>query len=160
MRVTDTLAFLAGPWLLHRSLTDHRSGATGTFTGTALFTPAASGPAAPGPGGPGPGPLELGYLEEGELRFGSHHGPASRSLRWLRLPGGAADVRFPDGRRFCLVDLRAGEWEADHPCGRDLYHVSYRVLGAGELEERWLVRGPGKDYQAAAILTRGARSGA
>lgn len=143
MRVTDTLAFLAGAWQLHRWLTDHRTGTSGELNGTATFTPV--------PGQPG-----LRYREQGELRFGTHQGPAARSLVWLGLPGGAAEVRFPDGRLYCVVDLRAGGWEADHPCGPDLYHVSYRVLGDDQVEERWLVRGPAKNYQATAILTRSA----
>ncbi len=142
MQVPDTLAFLAGTWRLHRALTDHRSGLTGSLAGTATFA------AVPGE------PRELHYLEQGELRFGAHQGPASRSLMWLGLPGGAAEVRFPDGRLYCVVDLRAGGWEADHPCGRDLYHVTYRVLSDDQVEERWLVRGPAKYYQATAILTR------
>ncbi len=147
MRVTDTLAFLAGTWELRRSLTDHRSGVSGSFTGVARFTPPAGLSSL----------AELSYLEEGELRFGDHHGPASRRLRWLRLPGGGADVRFPDGHRYCLIDLRDGGWEGDHPCGSDLYRISYRVLSRDEVAEQWLVRGPAKDYQAAAILTRSAR---
>ncbi len=146
MRLPDTLAFLAGTWQLHRVLTDHRSGTGGTLAGTATFAPA--------PGQPGPRHRELRYREEGELRFGEHRGPASRSLVWLGLPGGAAEVRFPDGRPYCVVDLRGGGWEADHPCGRDLYHVTYRVLSEDQLEERWLVRGPAKNYQATAMLTR------
>jgi hypothetical protein len=141
MRVTDTLAFLAGTWRLHRSLTDHRTGTSGELRGTAAFSPV-------------PGRPELRYREEGELRFGTHQGPASRGLVWLGLPGGAAEVRFPDGRLFCVVDLAAGDWAADHPCGRDLYHVSYRVLSDDQVEECWLVRGPAKNYQATATLTR------
>ena len=165
MRLPDTLAFLAGTWRLHRALTDHRSGTSGTLEGTATFAPAPGQPPVPGPGTPGataglsgpgprPGRPELRYRERGELRFGEHRGPASRSLVWLGLPGGAAEVRFPDGRLYCVVDLRAGGWEADHPCGRDLYHVTYRVLTDDQDEERTLVRGPAKNYQATAILTR------
>ena len=158
MRLPDTLAFLAGTWQLHRALTDHRAGTSGTLEGTATFAPPPGFAPAPGqphaPGQPGPRQRELHYREEGELRFGEHQGPASRSLLWLALPGGAAEVRFPDGGLYCVVDLRAGGWEADHPCGRDLYHVSYRILSEDQLEERWLVRGPVKNYQATAILTR------
>lgn len=139
MRVTDTLAFLAGTWRLSRSLSDHRAGVGGTFTGTARFGAVGDG---------------LSYLEEGEFRFGGHRGPATRRLLWRELPAGQADVRFPDGHRFCLVDLRPGGWDTRHPCGRDLYLVSYRVLGPDQFQERWLVRGPAKDYEALATLTR------
>ena len=152
MRLPDTLAFLAGAWQLHRALTDHRSGTSGILEGTATFAPAPGEP--PAPGQPERRHRELRYRELGELRFGEHRGPASRSLVWLALPGGAAEVRFPDGRLYCVVDLRAGGWETDHPCGRDLYHVTYRVLSEDQVEERWLVRGPAKNYEATAILTR------
>jgi hypothetical protein len=155
MRVTDTLTFLAGSWRLQRSLSDHRSGASGSFTGTARLEPLPGGSApAAGPGGAALSPAELSYQEEGELRFGEHRGPASRSLIWIGLASGAAQVRFADGRPFCVVDLRPGEWAAGHPCNRDRYLVSYRVLGPDQFEERWQVRGPAKDYHAVAMLTR------
>lgn len=143
MRVNGTLAFLAGGWRISRTLTDHRSAVTGRFTGTAAFT-----------GRPERPQQELGYLEEGDLRFGDHAGPAARSLTWLGLPGGGADVRFADGRPFCVVDLRPGSCETGHPCNRDYYRISYRVLGPDQFEERWQVRGPAKDYDATAVLTR------
>ena len=167
MLVPDTLGFLAGGWRLNRSLTDHLSGVSGVFSGTADFGPVASGGTAPfGPPGsgnaaawPADRPGALSYLEEGELRFGTHAGPATRSLTWLGVAG-AADVRFPGGRPFCLVDLRAGSWNGDHPCHPDSYLISYRVLGPDQFEERWRVRGPAKDYDAAATFTRLTRSAA
>jgi hypothetical protein len=67
----------------------------------------------------------LRYLETGELRFGTHVGPATRALRYQGLPDGTVDVRF-----------------------------TYLVLGDDQMEERWRVRGPDKDYQATATLTR------
>jgi uncharacterized protein (UPF0128 family) len=63
-------------------------------------------------------------------------------------------VRFADGRAFYLADLRSGRWQADHQCGSDLYRVSYLVLAAGRLQERWLASGSGKDYQIVTTLTR------
>jgi hypothetical protein len=142
MRVTDTLAFVRGDWHIERSLTDHRAGAEGCFTGRASFVPVTGDPAA------------LRYAEQGRLRYGGHAGPAGRALLWLPAPGGAADVRFADGRAFYLADLRSGSWQADHRCGRDLYLVSYLVLAGDRLEERWRATGPGKDYQIVTTLTR------
>lgn len=149
MRVTDTLAFVRGGWGLDRVLTDHRSGAEGRFTGHALVTPAP--PEQPEqPEQPG----EWHYTEHGELRFAAHTGPASRRLRYLGLPDGTVAVRFADGRPFYVLDLRTGQAQAEHVCGRDHYQLSHRVLGEDGLEERWLVRGPGKDYLAVTRLRR------
>ena len=143
MRVTDTLTFVRGHWQLDRHLTDHHSGAEGRFTGHALVAPAS-------PGQPG----EWCYTEDGELRFAAHTGPASRRLRYLGRPDGTVAVRFADGRPFYVLDLRAGQAQAEHACGRDHYLISHRVLAADLLEEEWRVRGPGKDYLAITRLAR------
>lgn len=142
MQIPDTLAFLAGNWRLHRSLTDHRSGVSGVFTGTASFAPV--------PGEQG----RLRYREQGELRFGQHTGPAWRELLWLAAPAGTADVRFADGRPFYQADFRTGRWQATHDCGSDVYQVTYHVLDAGQLTERWRARGPGKHYVSVTTLVR------
>ena len=142
MRVNDTLAFAAGRWRLERLLADHRSGLVGRFTGQAVLT----GPDLPG------GPLS--YLETGELRFGTHAGPATRSLRYQGLPGGTVDVLFADGHPFYRLDLRSGHCTAVHPCRADQYEITYLVLGEDVMEERWRVRGPDKDYDATATLIR------
>jgi hypothetical protein len=142
MRVIDTLAFVRGGWQLDRVLSDHRSGIEGRFTGHALVA------AAPGP------PGEWQYTEQGELHFGAHTGPASRQLRYHELPDGTVAVRFADGRPFYVLDLRSGHGQAEHLCGADHYELSHQVLGAHLLEERWRVRGPGKDYLAITCLTR------
>src|SRR5580698_1025605 len=121
MRVSDTLAFTAGHWRIERVLADHRSGAQGRFTGRATLSEPAPGdapprearPGEPQPGDPGdpgphdPGP-ELCYLETGELRFGTHTGPATRTLRYQGRPDGTVDVRFADGHFFYRLDLRSG----------------------------------------------------
>ena len=142
MRVTDTLAFAAGRWRLERLLADHRSGLVGRFTGQAVLT----GPDLP------EGPLS--YLETGELRFGTHAGPATRSLRYQGLPDGTVDVLFADGHLFYRLDLRSGHCTAVHPCRADQYEITYLVLGEDVMEERWRVRGPDKDYDATATLIR------
>jgi hypothetical protein len=173
MRVSDTLAFAAGPWRIERVLADHRSGTRGRFTGRATLSEPAPGSATPGtsqpsgepqpgePGGPGlcdpaphhPGP-ELCYLETGELRFGTHTGPATRTLRYQGRPDGTVDVRFADGHFFYRLDLRSGRCVAVHQCRADRYEITYLVLGENAMEERWLVQGPGKGYEATATLVR------
>jgi hypothetical protein len=142
MRVSNTLAFTAGHWRIERVLDDHRSGTQGRFAGRAVLT---------GPGLPGEARQ---YLETGELRFGTHTGPATRALRYQGLPDGAVDVHFADGHRFYRLDLRSGRCTAVHQCGADRYEITYLVLGGDQMEERWRVRGPAKDYEATATLTR------
>jgi hypothetical protein len=143
MHVSDTLTFLRGAWQLGRVLDDRRSGTQGQFTGRALVLPVAGQAAV------------LSYAESGELRFGGHTGPAGRRLALRGRPDGTVDVRFTDGRFFFLLDLRNGGWQAEHGCGADHYRLTYQVLGADLLEERWQVRGPAKDYTAVARLRRG-----
>ena len=159
MRVSDTLAFTAGHWRIERVLADHRSGTQGRFTGSATVSEPAPGSVTPGdaqPGGPGPhgpGP-ELCYLETGELCFGAHTGPATRTLRYQGRPDGTVNVRFADGHFFYRLDLRSGRCVAVHQCRADRYEITYLALSENMMEERWQVRGPGKDYQATATLIR------
>ena len=167
MRVSDTLAFAAGHWRIERVLADHRSGTQGRFTGSATLReaddpgaapsgPAPSGPApsGPAPSRPAPSRAELCYLETGELRFGTHSGPATRTLRYQGRPDGTVDVRFADGHLFYRLDLRSGRCVAVHQCREDRYEITYLALSEDVMEERWQVRGPGKDYQATATLIR------
>jgi Family of unknown function (DUF6314) len=137
----DTLVFLRGAWHIDRELTDHLSGVRGTFTGEAEFAAAGE-------------PSVLRYSERGELRFGGHVGPASRSLVCVGLAGGAVDVRFADGRDFYRLNLASGRWRAKHACARDDYVVTFRVLSADLLEERWRAAGPQKDYVSTTLLER------
>jgi hypothetical protein len=142
MRVRDTLAFAAGHWRIERALADQRSGTEGRFTGQAVLSE---------PGLPG---AELCYLETGDLRFGTHTGPATRSLRYQGLADGTVNVRFADGHLFYRLDLRSGHCTAVHQCRADRYEITYLVLGEDVMEERWRVRGPDKDYRATATLVR------
>jgi hypothetical protein len=162
MRVSDTLAFAAGHWRIERVLADHRSGTQGRFTGSATLSepapaePAPAEPALSQPDDPGAAPSgpALCYLETGELRFGTHTGPATRTLRYQGRPDGTVDVRFADGHLFYQLDLRSGRCVAVHQCRADRYEITYLVLSENAMEERWQVQGPGKDYQATATLIR------
>lgn len=162
MRVSDTLAFAAGHWRIERVLADHRSGTQGRFTGSATLSepvpsePVLSQPALGEPDEPGPAPPwpALCYLETGELRFGTHSGPATRTLRYQGRPDGTVDVRFADGQLFYRLDLRSGRCEAVHQCRADRYEITYLALSEDALEERWQVHGPAKDYHATATLIR------
>jgi Family of unknown function (DUF6314) len=145
--------FLRGCWRAERVITDFRSGTTGSFSGTAAFTPGPGDPAMAVPATAAV-PGLMAYHEQGELTFGGHRGPASRSLLYLPAPDGSAAVLFADGRPFFTLDLQAGSWAAEHPCGRDSYQVTVRVLGPDAYTESWRVTGPGKDYLMTTILTR------
>jgi hypothetical protein len=129
-----TIEFLRGDWDVERRISDRRGGQDGAFRGTASFRATADG-------------CGLEYTEDGELRFGSHCGPARRRLIFCGREDGAADVRFADGREFYRLDLRQGNWQADHPCRADSYHVTITRLSPDSFTETWQVAGPGKDYE-------------
>jgi hypothetical protein len=157
--VPDALDFLRGDWRIERGLVDYAEGGTGTFDGTARFEAprfeAAHVEAAHvEPLDAAPDDPVLIYHETGELRFGSHRGPASRSLIYRGRPDGTADVFFADGREFYHLDPRSGRWTGQHPCGQDHYELAGQLLGDGTFEERWRVRGPAKDYEIITTLVR------
>lgn len=128
-----------------RQISDHRAGLDGWFRGQARFLPAADD-------------QMLQYHEDGELQFGSHRGPAVRSLIYCGRPDGAADVRFADGREFYLLDLRSGLSQAEHLCRADKYLVTVTRLGPDKFTESWRVVGPDKDYGLHTTYVRGAGS--
>jgi hypothetical protein len=129
-----TIEFLRGDWSVERQIHDWRTGQDGSFRGTARFRVTADG-------------CGLDYTEDGDLCFGSHHGPAQRRLIYSGRPDGAADVRFADGREFYRLDLRQGNWQAEHPCRADNYHVTITRLSNDSFTETWQVAGPDKDYE-------------
>jgi Family of unknown function (DUF6314) len=137
----STVDFLDGDWNVVRHISDHQTGEVGEFRGQASFRRCPDG-------------LVLSYHEHGELRFGSHRGPANRSLLYRELADGSADVRFADGREFYRLDLRSGTWSAEHPCRADHYRVTVRRLSPDSFCETWRVTGPAKDYELATTYTR------
>jgi hypothetical protein len=52
------------------------------------------------------------------------------------------------------LDLRSGTWRSLHPCAEDHYEIVTVVRSPDEVEERWRVRGPAKDYEAVTMLRR------
>jgi hypothetical protein len=150
--------FLRGCWRAERVITDFRSGTTGSFSGTAVFTPEPGDPTEAVPAR-APVPAPLVYREEGELTFGGHRGPASRNLLYLPATDGSATVLFADGRPFFTLNLRPGVCVAEHPCGDDSYQVTVRVLGPDTYTESWRVTGPGKDYLMTTTHTRAGAAG-
>jgi hypothetical protein len=142
-----TVEYLCGDWDVVREISDYRGGQEGWFRGHARFRPSGDGQV-------------LRYTEDGELEFGSHRGPASRTLIYASRPDGTADVRFADGREFYQLDLREGSWQAEHPCRADQYTVTVTRLTADSFTETWHVAGPGKDYELRTSYRRADRTAA
>jgi hypothetical protein len=150
MRVEDTFGFLLGGWSLRRSIEDHRNGSRIDFSGTAEVVELAG--ERPGERA-GVRPGRARYHEHGSVITPAHHGPAERTLLYDRSDAGLR-VSFADGRPFIDLDLSSGSWRAEHPCVADLYELTFTVLDADRIEERWLVRGPRWDYEALTVWQR------
>lgn len=144
MEIADTFDFLLGSWRLTRVITDHRRGESGHFDASATFTLRdADG-----------GRARAAYEEAGQLCFGGRQSAATRRLWCCSLGDGAVEWRFPDGRLFAPLDLRAGSWHAVHLCGDDRYEIDTVAPSAATIEERWRVGGPRKRYEAITTLRR------
>ncbi|WP_097215614.1 MULTISPECIES: DUF6314 family protein [unclassified Streptomyces] len=131
--VPDALAYLAGRWRVSRSVRDLASGAEGEFTGTTEFRE------------DGETPGGLLHHESGTFVWHGVARPAERTLRFLRGPGGTAQVRFADGRLFHDLDLTSGRHVAAHPCAADLYRGEFTVHDFDRWRTVWRVGGPAKD---------------
>ena len=120
-----------GAWRLKRTIED-RLGPPGRFEGLATLTPDGEG---------------LRYREEGMLRLGD--GPAMAAHRdYLWRPmGDRIAVLFADGRPFHTFRPKGRAPGTDHPCGRDLYRVTYDLTRWPLWETEWAVTGPAKDYR-------------
>lgn len=147
MVINDTLGFLTGRWNLTRLLEDRRSGIVGSFEGTAVL-------AKTQPGAGLSAGVRAHYQETGELRFGGYRGPASRGLEYVRRNSAAVMLHFTDGGSFIDLDLSTGVWRATHLCGADHYDITTFVRSRDVVQEHWRVRGPAKDYDAIATLSR------
>ncbi len=142
--VEDTYAYLLGPWTLERVIHDRRGGISGCFEGTAEVAPLGSSP----------GAATAACHEQGVITWGEHTGPAERRLVYVGQGDGSVEVLFGDGRRGFALALEHGRCDALHLCGTDRYEITVTAVSADELEERWRVRGPGKDYEALTVLRR------
>jgi len=120
-----------GLWRVLREIDDRLSGRPGRFEGTASLAPEGDG---------------LRYRESGVLRLGD--GPemaAHRDYLWVPDGEGIA-VRFADGRPFHSFRSEGLSAGTDHPCGRDLYRVTYDFTSWPDWASAWTVTGPAKDY--------------
>lgn len=132
------LSDFLGTWRVERSIED-RLGPPGRFEGLARLLPEGDG---------------LRYREEGRLTLGD--GPAMAAHRdylW-RGAGDRIEVAFADGRPFHAF-LPAGRAPGtDHPCGRDLYRVTYDLTAWPRWTAEWTVTGPAKDYRMLSAYER------
>ncbi len=125
-------AAFEGVWRVARRIDDRLANQEGLFSGTARFEVT--------------GPCDLSYCESGTLTLG--RGPAMTAERrylWT-FAAGEVHVRFADGadfHRFIPQGVGAG---TDHPCGDDLYSVTYDFGAWPRWQAEWSVRGPRKDY--------------
>ncbi|MEU8781587.1 DUF6314 family protein [Streptomyces sp. NPDC048637] len=139
--VPDIAAYLSGRWTIERTVYDLRTGAEGSFRGTAEFRPDAAGEA-------------LLHIEEGQLRWSGTVAPVSRTLRVRPRPDGTAGIDFADGRPFHDLDLRTGRWTAVHPCAADRYEGTFTAVGPDEWHLEWRVGGPAKDQLLRSVYRR------
>jgi hypothetical protein len=131
------LSDFIGAWRLARTIED-RLGPPARFDGIARLTPDAEG---------------LRYREEGTLRLGD--GPpmvAHRDYLW-RSSDDRIEVLFADGRPFHAFLPEGRAPGTDHPCGRDLYRVTYDVTAWPRWTAEWIVTGPAKDYRMLSAYT-------
>ena len=140
MKIDDTFGFLLGNWTLTRWIKDRRTGLSGRFMGTATLSESLHG--------------RGWYKEDGELCYGDYTGPANRTLQMLRRPDGSAVLQFSDGRPYLEIDLSSANWSGQHFCSRDTYEIEMQAQSQEMIIEKWAVRGPGKRYDALALLRR------
>ena len=92
------------------------------------------------------GPEGLIYHERGVMRLpGQPPLQAERRYLWRLGPEGV-EVRFDDGRAFHGFRPEGLAAGTEHPCGADIYNVTYDFTGFPEWRAVWIVSGPRKDY--------------
>ena len=134
------LSDFLGDWRIERRIDDRLSGQTGRFEGLARLSPDGEG---------------LRYRESGTLRLGDGSPMAAhRDYLWSRA-GDRIEVRFADLRPFHSFRPEGRAPGTDHPCGRDLYRVTYDLAIWPRWTAEWIVTGPAKDYR---MLTAYARA--
>lgn len=137
--VEDLQAYLEGTWLIERKIHDGLLDQEGECTGTAQFVLNGN---------------TLNYREEGAFKMGEIETTIEREYLYTFPAPSMAEVRFPDGRFFHLLDLTKGIVRVDHDCGDDTYNGLFRVLGESAWLSVWRVQGPRKSQ---VITTRYSR---
>ena len=145
--VEDLLGFFQGSWRLERKVNDSLLDQEGECAGDAHFTLTTHG-----------GKQALNYREESDLNIADLQTlSVSEYLLAFSAPS-MAEVRFPDGRFFHLLDLTKGIVRVDHQCGDDTYHGLFRVLSADSWLSVWRILGPQKSQVITTRYLRAAQS--
>ena len=139
LRVEDLRPYREGGWALKRAITEERWKQRGTLEGHAAFMPEHDG---------------LLYRETGRMQLDNYDGRATRAYRFAFPEPYLAQVSFMDGRHFHDLDLRSGEAEAVHLCGRDRYEGCFQVIGPDHWRVFWRVEGPHKALQIQSCYRR------
>lgn len=137
--VDDLRGYLEGAWRVERTILDRRVGATGSFTGQALFSPSPEG---------------LHYHESGVLALPGYEDTAERSYLYVFEDSRHCRVLFADGRPFHTLDLSRGRDKRMHCCRDDRYDGTFEAADAGTLLATWRVTGPRKNLRIESRLVR------
>lgn len=131
--VHDLLAYLRGTWAFERKVFDALTNSEATAQGVARFSDELMN-AKPG----------LRYREDGELKLGDITLETEREYIYGFPDEAVAEVRFPDGRLFHLLELTNGIVRVEHKCGDDDYQGLFRALTEIAWLSVWRVTGPRK----------------
>lgn len=142
MDAREALEYLRGSWRVRRTIDDRLAGDRGTFEGIAHYRSLASDTPS------------LRFEERGEVSFGAYRGTARRELELVATSASVISVNFVDGHHFIDLDFAGGTSCDVHLCNADRYEITMSVTSSTTLEERWVVRGPAKDYVATTTLER------
>jgi len=127
--VENLSGYLHGAWRFERKVHDSLLDQEGDCLGDASFSEDGD---------------KLLYREEGELKMGNIETSTEREYVYNFPASSMAEVRFPDGRFFHVLDLTKGIVRVEHQCGDDTYHGLYRVLSDRAWLSVWRVKGPRK----------------
>lgn len=128
----DTLkTYLEGSWRLERVIHHGGEDRRDTYEGEAQFTP--------------DGDAEvLEYNETGELETPQGVFTATRSYTYKFIGHALAEVRFPDGTFFHVLDFSRGISRVEHICEPDLYQGLFRPIDQNTWLSVWRISGPRK----------------
>jgi hypothetical protein len=139
--VADAAAFLRGKWVIDRDIVDSRSGAAGTFRGTAEFAPDGAA---------------WTWVEAGRLQWTAETHQAGRRLLVAVQPDVPCivDVAFDDGKFFHRADLSSGSDTFVHGCAPDTYNGTWTVDSPDLFRLTWDVEGPAKQLTIRSTYSR------
>lgn len=128
----DTLkTYLEGRWRLERVIHHAGENRRDTYQGEAGFAA-------------GDQPDVLAYAETGELETPQGVFTATRSYTYNFIGSALAEVRFPDGTFFHVLDFSSGISRVEHTCEPDQYQGLFRPIDQDTWLSVWRISGPRK----------------